>query len=237
MVFVETMGNNSSSIVKLALQHPKLQAFESCELVGPDQTLAKNAEDLFGAVAVPNLLMRQAARLPKVNDALSLAHAARGFGIYTSLAILLQSPFEGVAAFLKDAENKDAAKSVEERFSAWLSHYCEGLKAVTNHARSFHVRILTEDAFKAAPMQELARLMALVPLPLYKSQLMSLRNGTLQATAKQVGVRDEDVQQTMSRLRGADRYELALSLHHIVKDRACREPDATTLDRLTRAMA
>lgn len=205
-----------------------------------------------GAGARPHLAVKETTtRLQNARMSLALMRSAAAHGLYTGLVLILRCPF---SAFLSQVEasremwrEKKMTETTPEALRRWTRGQKQSLKLLTDHARAQHFRIVSYEAFCAAPRAEMARLMALVPARLEPAQMTftaprAVRPGgdpKTRENAGQIAFSDRSGQiGALSDMLGPGPDRRFLNeWRAIVRDRVCHEPDQVTLDRLSRLLA
>jgi hypothetical protein len=197
----------------------------------------------------PHLFVKETTTRPENGQLLlELLGRARGDGLYTGLVIILRCPF---AAYLSQVEasstlwkQKHFTEVDDRTFGAFASGVKEGLKTVCIQARQQHFRLVSYEAFCRNSEQELARLMALVPLPLDAARQLSfvppanVRRGGDPKTHQKAGAispteRAADVAEAMARFARHPQGRFMRQLRELTLEAVCVEPDWRVLDSLS----
>lgn len=185
-------------------------------------------------------------RVANVRLLTGLLENARRKNIYTGLILILRSPF---AAYISQVEasntmwgQKKLTEFSDETFLGFVRGSRNGLEHLVRHARSQHFRLISYERFCADPANELARLIALVPLRLEPTQLQSSRApesgagdpkayrnfGTFKATS-----RDDEIAIVKERFARHPAFPLFEALERLVMPGKRVSSDSELLDRLT----
>lgn len=185
-------------------------------------------------------------RRSNVTSLFSLMNSASELGIYTGLVIILRCPFEAylsqIEASKKYWKEKKMTEHSEEAFRGFAAATRNGMMEIVNNARAQHFRIVSYEKFCQEPRNELARLMALVPLSLEQEQLNlttqdNQRGGDPKTYLKGKHIlktnRDREVEALIKNIRNESALNFFLELRNLCVNEACVEPDTLVLDRLT----
>ena len=197
----------------------------------------------------PHLIVKETTtRQQNASLTMEMLKKARDRGLYTGLVIVLRCPF---SAYLSQVEASQTLwketklpEVSEETFSRFAKSLRNGLLKVCLAARAQHYRMVSYEAFCKAPADELARLMALIPLRLERQAQLSFRppqdtrpGGDPKTRTKRGRItptpRDEEVAEVICRFAGSPEERFCQQLRGIVLRSVCREPDSVALDRLT----
>lgn len=199
----------------------------------------------------PHLVIKETTtRGANVDLSLALLARAAQQGIYPALVLILRCPF---AAYLSQVEasqqiwrERKMTGVTPESFAQWANAQRRALKRITDRARAQHHRLISYEAFCAAPGAELARLMALLPERLEQDQLAfrppkGQAAGDPKTRAKAGAItltdRSAEIAALIDTVGPGAALTFCQHLQEIVLSHMCHEPDAMTLDRLSRLVA
>lgn len=216
----------------------------------PAALMAENG--LAPSPGQPHLAVKETTtRGANVDLSLALLDRAGAQGIYPALILILRCPF---AAFLSQVDasrgmwrERKMTEATSETFGRWAMAQRRALKKITDRARAQHFRLISYEAFCAAPEPEMARLMALIPERLEDAQ-MQLRppggaaaGGDPKTRAKagriELTDRGPEIAGLIETVGPGPALDFCQSLQSLVTEEVCRAPDRAVLDRLTRLVA
>lgn len=186
-------------------------------------------------------------RIENISLSLDLLASARHQGMYTALGIILRCPFSAYLSQVEASENMWKEKKLIGINERTLKVFCYGLRTglteVARRARAQHFRLISYEAFAARPANELARLMALVPVNMERGRQMSFTPpksataGDPKTQLKSGGIFLTDRKQEIEALRKQfgtlPEFAFLNRLRMLVNQSVCKEPDDKVLDKLT----
>ncbi len=215
----------------------------------PARLMAENG--LTPSPGQPHLAIKETTtRGVNVDLSLKLLQTAADQGIYPALIVILRCPF---AAFLSQVEasrqmwrEQKLTEASQDTLGRWVNAQSRALKKITDHARAQHFRLISYEAFCAHPASEMARLMALIPERLEADQMqlrppagMAAGDPKTRAKAGRIELTDRSpaIAELIETVGPGKPLDFCQQLRKIVLDHVCHEPDAVTLDRLSRLVA
>lgn len=187
-------------------------------------------------------------RKPNVTATLCLLGNARAEGMYTGLVVILRRPLDAYLSQIEASRTMWKRKMMTEvsdaTFDSFAFGILEGLRQICHHARAQHFRMVNYEGFCAAPDTELARLMALVPLRLERSQLSFAppkkiaAGGDPKTTSKAGGIaqgfREAEAAALRERFARRQTMQFFDKLEALSRDLVGCVPDSVAMDELTR---
>lgn len=194
------------------------------------------------------LLVKETLTRPKNAQLMTaLLASARDNNVHSGLVMILRCPFQ---AFLSQVEahetlwkNARAFGRTQDSIKSFAINSSRGLRIVCQNLRMPHFRVVHYGQFCLTPTEELARIMAMVPLRFQRSQLdLRLKKGerkqgdpkTYQRGSEIAETqRSEDVKRLISEFSEADGMAFLLGFQALVDASAQGLSDRAFLDRLT----
>ncbi len=185
-------------------------------------------------------------RVQNVDLALSFLRNCREAGQYSGLVVILRCPLTAYLSQVEASEKlwpeKKLNQVTPETFARFSSGVREGLLQVASAAGAQHSRVVTYESFCSDPEGELARLMALVPLPLQPARQLSFKAASggdpktrEKAGAIRVGDRSAEVAALEDRFASAKPMRFMTRVRGLVLEAAGQVPDRELLDQLALA--
>ena len=213
------------------------------EVIDPHQFISET----LGADRLPAeclLIKETTTRARNVSLSLDLLARAAGLGVFPALVIIFRCPFR---SFLSQVEasrtfwpEKKLVAGDATAFASYAQVLRHGLGLLCRSARAQHFRLVSYEAFCDQPALELARLMALLPLPLEPEAQLAFAgaSGGDPKTARKAGRisvsdRAREVAELLETQPHGSDFKFMAELSALVTDAVGKEEDRYVLDLLT----